>query len=213
LLECYPQNGIALSGAMFCTETLVFWEDLSTAGLIDGTFNKVSELTSGARTSLYTPANLLPQAKINASDFVYVWSGDAYAYSGGGGTADNQNYFGVTAFPARASDFFNGTEGLTVQQAYSIDGKMDDGLPQSGRVLATLPYYGASSQKGSMVWAGLDGTDQNDPAPATYTSQTPQSSLSCFDNGNTAGAPQQYSLGTLANGGTNVNCALSFRFQ
>ena len=50
------------------------------------------------------------------------------------------------------------------------------------------------------VWAG-----------PSDTSATPGASTTCYDNSNTAGTTQQYSL--KQNGGNGVNCALSFRFQ
>lgn len=83
--------------------------------------------------------------------------------------------------------------GLTVAQAYSIDTKTDDGLPQSGRATAMFNGWGG------IIWAG-----------ASDTSATPGAAATCYDNGNSAGATQQYSL---AQNSSSMNCALSFRFQ
>jgi hypothetical protein len=80
-----------------------------------------------------------------------------------------------------------------VQQAYSIDKKIDDGMPQTGTV--TAQYLNA-------VWAWAGASD---------TSATTATTTSCYDNGNVAGAPQQYSL--AQNGGVGANCALSFQMQ
>jgi hypothetical protein len=97
---------------------------------------------------------------------------------------------------------------LTVQQAYAIDAKVDDGLPQSGRVLATYLDYGSfNGDSPGYGWAGSGGVSGTTP----YTTATPGSPATCFDNGNTAGAKQQYSV-EISNG-SNVNCALSFQFQ
>jgi hypothetical protein len=93
--------------------------------------------------------------------------------------------------------------GLTVLEASSIDKKIDDGLPQSGSVSAT--YLNATGSNPYLQWA--NGPNFAGP----YTTATPGSSTSCFDNGNAAGATQQYSLSQ--SGGSNVNCALSFQFQ
>jgi hypothetical protein len=63
------------------------------------------------------------------------------------------------------------------------------------------------------VWAGgsAGGASNGDGSPTT--SATPQTTLTCYDNNNVAGAGQQYSMGTLADYGRHGNCALSFRFQ
>ncbi len=78
--------------------------------------------------------------------------------------------------------------------------KIDDGYPQTGNVTATYLNWDA------IAWAGT-----GDIAVSPYTTATPGSSTTCFDNGNTAGQPQQYSM--EQNNGAGVNCALSFRFQ
>jgi hypothetical protein len=87
-----------------------------------------------------------------------------------------------------------------VQQAYNIDKKVDDGMPQSGSVLALY----LNNTNGS-IWAGTAST-----TGAPYTTATAPSSTSCFDNGSGSG-PQNYSIGF--SGGNNINCALSFKFQ
>jgi len=40
---------------------------------------------------------------------------------------------------------------------------------------------------------------------------TPATSYTCYDNGNVPNATEQYSIGT--NGGSGVNCNLTFQFQ
>jgi hypothetical protein len=109
----------------------------------------------------------------------------------------------------------NSNPGLTVQRAYSIDKKIDDGLPQLGNV--TSIYLDTSLPTGNPysfypVWAA-DGNMQgaNDGYGNPTTAAIPGSSTTCYDNGNVAGQPQQYSV-EISNG-ANVNCALSFRFQ
>ncbi len=92
----------------------------------------------------------------------------------------------------------------TVQQAYEIDKKIDDGLPQSGSVLALSPFGWGSGM--DYIWAGT--AIFNSPTP--YTTATAGSDTTCFDNGNVVGT-QHYS--TEMNNGMGVNCALSFRFQ
>jgi hypothetical protein len=94
--------------------------------------------------------------------------------------------------------------GLTVAQAYSIDKKVDDGLPQSGSVFAMYLNGDVTSGDGP-EWAGTNAV-----TGAPYTTATQGGPTTCFDNGDAAG-PQQYSLSQ--SNGSNVNCALSFQFQ
>jgi hypothetical protein len=107
-----------------------------------------------------------------------------------------------------------GTPGLTVQQAYSIDSKIDDGLPQSGNATAQYVY-------GTLKWAangspsGNFGNGASDPGtggPVTAGDgvSTAPSWVTCYDNANTAGAPETYSLSQST---ANLNCALLIRFQ
>jgi hypothetical protein len=140
----------------------------------------------------------MPAAKLGRGNYVYVYGGgywNAIWYWNG------VNYFGLSV-PTRidGSVGFCGNAGTTVQEAYSIDKKIDDGLPQSGNVLAQMPTCNALS------WA--NGVNDNS---VPYTTATAGSSTTCYDNGNVAGATQQYSV-EISNG-SNVNCALSFRFQ
>jgi prepilin-type N-terminal cleavage/methylation domain-containing protein len=188
-------------------ENAMFWVDLSAAHLIEGGFRSATS-TSVANSALPISA-YLPQAQLGNGNSIYVFSGTCGTsscsvfppsfFKGAG------NYFGLGANASLQSDGYHviSALGLTVQQAYSIDQKVDDGLPQSGRLLALyINTVGGSYQ---LIWAGT-GTQKN-----PYTTATAGSSTSCFDNGNTAGATQQYSV-EISNG-AGVICALSFKMQ
>ena len=183
-------------------ETNLFWVDLGQSGLIGGkfTYNTNSNMSvSGDDVSQY-----LPRAELGNGKYVYVWSGGPNVYSCGGcfgsTTHDGKNYFALTAVPIfRAYNVGGGYTGISgavntiaIIDAYNIDVKIDDGLPNSGNVFA---YYASS------------GGFAN---PFT-TAATPASATTCFDNGNIAGAIKRYSLSQ--NGGNGTNCALNFRFQ
>jgi hypothetical protein len=93
---------------------------------------------------------------------------------------------------------------LTAQEAFDIDRKIDDGFPQTGNVTAI--YLNSVLVFTQPAWAaggGVQGTAD--------TSATSGSASTCYDNQGAGGAAQQYS--TEINNGSNVNCALSFRFQ
>jgi hypothetical protein len=84
-----------------------------------------------------------------------------------------------------------------VAQAASIDFKLDDGLPNTGNVVASLFDGNTCWSNSAATYCGaISGAVSAQPG-------------SCFDNGGNAANPIQYSLSQ--NGG--VNCALSFRFQ
>jgi prepilin-type N-terminal cleavage/methylation domain-containing protein len=174
-------------------ETLMFWVDLSTAGLIDGGF-------TGGTANVPMPTNstdisdYFPAARIGRGNYIAVWSG-------GLTEADGTNYFELEAIilinQTGNAGVILGNKGLTVAEAHSIDSKIDDGLPQSGNVLAAY-LQGAPSWTSQQGWP-------------PYTTATPETSGTCYDNGNVGGATQQYSQGQ--NGGATVNCTLSFQFQ
>lgn len=198
-------------------ETTMFWVDLSTAQLIEGSFSTASTHVTNSATITPTSSPSLsafvPQAKIGSSNYIYVYCGGYYLSAGGPHTGDNRNYFGLSAVASSGAAGVPGrlvsSPGLTVQQAYAIDSKADDGLPQSGRMMA---FYLTGS---SMLWAaggGMGGAFNGSGGGLNpTTAAVPGSATTCYDNGSTAGQPQQYSV--EISGGANVNCALSFKLQ
>jgi len=102
----------------------------------------------------------------------------------------------------------------------SIDKKIDDGLPETGKVTAT--YLNPNLVGGSYrpAWASGGGVEgaHTWQFPSVFTNATVGSSITCYDNstspdGQTAanGNVQHYSV--EMNGGTGMNCALSFQFE
>jgi prepilin-type N-terminal cleavage/methylation domain-containing protein len=216
------QNGYGLSES---GEVTVFWVDLSTAGLIDGGFNTATMTSNGGHSQYITlstsPAigNLLPSARIGQGNYINVWSG-------GYTEVDNTNYFGVSvvAMLEKGGSFECGYSGLTVQQAYNIDKKMDDGLPMTGNVTAQWStgggqwwaagggaYSGGSSCGSFGTVPGDSDPNTNGPVGGSDGVSTQGSVTTCYDNGNSPGVTETYSM-EVANG-ANVNCALSFKFQ
>ena len=197
-----PVNGL-MDG-----ESAWFWEDLSSnSQLIPGAFN-----FAGAAAYVTAPVNqILPEAKLGGGNYVYVYSNNA------GTTA--VNYFGVsnTGSSLGPDGEINGgtSPGLSVAQAYALDKKIDDGLPQSGRVTASYMNWTLSSTLGYFngVWAAggnAAGASTGAPNYGPTNASTPASATTCYDNASGSG-PQQYSMGQ--NNGAGQNCALSFRFQ
>jgi prepilin-type N-terminal cleavage/methylation domain-containing protein len=180
-------------------ESTMFWVDLSTAGLVEGGFTTATP--DGSTQGVAIPL-LFPAATIGGGNYIAVWSGgpvNSPPYPSNG-----LNYFTIIAATSIGGAYVAAsTPGLSVNEAYSIDRKMDDGLPQSGNVTA---MYDGNAPGAWGNWAG-GATASNGPT----TAATPGSGTTCYDNGSAAGATQQYSV--EINGGSNVDCALSFQFQ
>ncbi len=123
-----------------------------------------------------------PVAKIGHGNFVYLYD------------ASSTNWFGIVDI--NSINNYGGTPNsipnIPVSQAYSIDAKIDDGIPTTGNVQAS--YITLSTPPATVLLA----------APTTTVSGG--NSTSCYDT--TTGA---YS--TNINNGNGANCALSFQMQ
>ncbi len=197
---CYTCSGNVANGDYIDYEggeLTFFWEDLSQAGLIRPFFNTATDalvnISGGGSviTSSTTPSlkSWIPEADIGNGNFVYLY------------VLNKKDYYGLSAVTGIANwGSVTSTPGLAVTQAFMIDKKMDDGYPQTGQVLAEyIPNQWPD-------WAAGGGA-----SGAPNTAATPGSATTCYDNGNTNGAMQQYSVGQ--NGGNGRNCALSFALQ
>jgi prepilin-type N-terminal cleavage/methylation domain-containing protein len=179
-------------------ETAMFWVDLSAAHLIDGGFSTASSTAyqTAALTGNPSIASFLPVAKIGNGNYVGVWSGGILGN-------DDTNYFSVsavTSITCCGSTALLANPAITVAQAYAIDKKTDDGLPQTGNV--TAMYVNAGSAWSNMLW-GYEYGSYYLPEPAGPTT--------CYDNNNVTGQGRTYSLSQ--NNGAGANCGLSFKLQ
>jgi prepilin-type N-terminal cleavage/methylation domain-containing protein len=206
LLEGNPSNAANGNNSCYQTEgeTPMFWVDLSTAHLIDGTFSAASP---NAAPSSSVISALLPQAKIGSGNYIYVYGlgGPSLAWQMTGGLGWSLPSFNAFALAQVTGIGAWGTTlatqpGLTVAQAYAMDKKTDDGMPFSGRIETLYP-----SNCGTYFPAGGGATGANPQATASPSPTT------CYDNGGINGTIDQYSMSQ--NGGAGVNCALSIQFQ
>jgi prepilin-type N-terminal cleavage/methylation domain-containing protein len=213
--------------APFAGEQAMFWVDLSVAKLIEGGFNTATPvaipgLISGSSVSLYFPA-----ATIGRGNYITVFSGGWLCVAGSGNENsgppydDGLNYFSVAVIGSNQNPYLwnenpwgaasgNGDAGMTVAESYSIDNKIDDGLPQSGRVMAydvTWEFWASGNQTANCCNADPSGG----PVVAGDGVATPPTSITCFDNGSVGGATEKYSVGYQ--NGINVNCALIFKME
>jgi prepilin-type N-terminal cleavage/methylation domain-containing protein len=190
-------GGINTSGVIYSGETLLFWRDLGDANLLSQAFDAVSYSTLAGNILGNGLGSFFPPAKIGNAAWVYVLS------------ANGNNYFGVSSF----IDIWSGSlpdssSAISVNDAYAIDAKVDDGLPQSGGVLAQ--YVAEASSLYAPAWAA-GNTSINGPFGSAPGGSAVASSMTCFDNSGIAGASMTYS--TRFNGGNAINCSLVFRFQ
>ncbi len=189
-------------------ETLMFWVDLTTAGLIPDGLNTATA-TGQFHVSSSAFSAYFPLARIGQGNYIYVYSGGRW--NGVTWTKTSTNYYGLSALTLIDSGghWPTSNPALTVSQAYAIDKKIDDGMPTSGAILAAYTNIGANgygSDYGGPVYVNPSGYSVS---PGTGAIQG--TANTCYDNGNTAGAIQQYSV--EQNGGSGMNCALSFQFQ
>ena len=185
-------------------ETVMFWVDLSAANLIEGSFTTASTHTPPVSTVKLTTTPSIgayfPAAKIGGGNYVYAWSQGAN--NTGYIVNSTPNYFGISGGSniALGTTSFTSSPALTVAQAYAIDKKIDDGLPQTGNIVALFLDSNWQGSGFTGNWVG-----------AADTSATQGLSTTCYDNGNVTGATQQYSM--EENGGSGQNCAISFQMQ
>lgn len=120
-----------------CGEPMIFWRHLTDASLVDGNFGTTTSgsavlaaMTGGAGvigTALTsgTVYENFPPAKLGRGNYIALYS------------ASGANYFQITGITGvSTAGALTLTTQLTPLEAYTIDLKIDDGLPQSGSVQA-----------------------------------------------------------------------------
>ena len=147
------------SEIMFGCESTLFWNDLATAGLIGGNYSLDTDnyLTVAAGNA----SQYLPDAALGASNSVAVFSSPSMPFS----TyypleCEGAISFSIIAnFSSNAGSIYYQT-GITPIQAYAIDSKIDDGIPNTGRVQgAVLDFYmGTNYQLNLGITATSTGT-------------------------------------------------------
>ncbi len=201
-------NGFIEIGGMgsgvFGFETSLFWSDLAFSRLVEGSY----KIVDGYQNNNDSAFIYYPRAAFGSDNSIAAWccgvtDGDP---SSRGVGYDNFNYFSIQHGSQLNS---TSTPYMSVKSTYDLDKKVDDGLPQSGRVIAAYRWSAFPGCCISVAWAGTNTTSPTNSQPTTAA--TPATSSTCYDNGNASGAVQQYSLSQ--NNGAGVNCGLSFKLQ
>lgn len=191
------------NGTQYNWEHALFWYDLSTAGLIGHTPKAGGDSICLASGINDPPSAILPTAKIGQNNLIYVWTG---GWAPGWSTVRNNGYNYLTIAAIRYAGYQCGAgytdTGLTVGQAWNIDTKIDDGLPQSGKAIAFYTSFIGGGNTSTLYAAG-----PNYVAGPTGSGASAASATSCMDSGGIVGT-QKY---TLSNE-DQKNCALSFQF-
>ncbi|MGA2869394.1 MAG: prepilin-type N-terminal cleavage/methylation domain-containing protein [Verrucomicrobiota bacterium] len=184
-------NGLIEAGAaggnQEAGENRLFWNDLSTTQLINGQFvgqDCVQEVGTCVAESTPTGiSSIIPAATIGRGNYITIVpeaNGNGYAIMGG---VTGLGIYGD--IDAASGNYL----GITPQEAYSMDAKIDDGNPTTGRVLSIYAPWPVTGPPP----AGLAGT------------------ASLGECGDTDTAPTSYNRGSLY--ANLIVCMISIRFQ
>jgi len=150
-------------------ETVLFWTDMSAAGVIEGSFNDATDTWVSTNTDSGYAAEM-PRATIGNGNFVYV---NGYYYASTGNLARGNGFQLIKPAhigPPSVAGQIGLYPGLTPLDAYNIDQKIDDALPTSGTVVAMYPdkTMPTSSNPGNEILAAFPSSLCVLGPPVTY---------------------------------------------
>ena len=159
-----------ISGTAYCGvytlvgENVLFWVDLSQANLITP---QLTLATASFNPSWHTSdiPKILPTAAIGNGNYVSVGNGGCISHPVQSVIDTTENYFNISAITTNGlNNVAIANPTITVNQAYSIDSKIDDGLPESGNV--TARYFTTNGTGSILIWVGGWATKYTTPTPA-----------------------------------------------
>ena len=129
-------GGIGIVGYPNAGEMSLFWNDLSAAGLIEGSYKGIDCPRDGFTCTISSAtipiSQIFPPIKMGSNNYMSVVNDNGI---------NSLVFFGNIMTVSRvggyliAGDLYGGTlYGLTPVQAYNIDLKIDDGLPLTGSI-------------------------------------------------------------------------------
>jgi prepilin-type N-terminal cleavage/methylation domain-containing protein len=182
-------------------ETVLIWQQLSAASLLDGSYG-TGLTTTGQLAASPTPALYLPAAKMGRGNY---WIA---------GSSAGQNYYvlaavtGVTTGAAATATYATTVGGgLTPVESYNIDSKLDDGAPYTGIIQAR--GHATMGAAADTLFPALATASR-----AVWSTATVASSVAgdCVTTGATAtDTASTYSRG--ATPGSTPACTLRMRFN
>jgi hypothetical protein len=121
-------NSVVEGGASGSTRLVgeigLFWQDLSNAALISGSFTATgTTTTTGANVTAANLNSYLPRSRLRetVAHFLYASTG--------------QHYYYLASFTTNATADVTPSNAVTPFEAKDIDEKMDDGVPTTGTVI------------------------------------------------------------------------------
>ncbi|HEU5047367.1 MAG TPA: prepilin-type N-terminal cleavage/methylation domain-containing protein [Rickettsiales bacterium] len=171
-------------------EPLLFWYQLSQASLMDGSYGSDITLTTGQAATI-TIANEFPAAKLGRGNYITVGSDSGINYYGMTGlTTVTGGAAGTAAYTTRAAN-------ITPLEAYNMDKKVDDGMPNTGS-------NQARGSTGDIIAALVSGN--------AAASSTSSSSTACTVGTNSTTLSDTYNVNT-GSGGNSPLCTMRWRFN
>jgi len=196
---CGDGNGLLEFGLSAAQgEVLAFWRHLSDANLINGSFGSAGNsllTSSGLPTNNVTNVSQsLPPAKIGQGAYWVAFAG--IDTTPGVPSDRGSNYFEllqVQSLQNTPGYYATGSGALSPIQAYNIDTKLDDGMPNTGRVVDRISAPDISPSASSVPTANVCLIGDSIPTVLTDPTDT-------------------YNLNNSI-GGNDLSCNLRFRFQ
>jgi prepilin-type N-terminal cleavage/methylation domain-containing protein len=179
------------------SESAMFWNDLSFATLIDGNFTTSwntdagNAVQLGATLTATTIATVFPAARMSRGNFVTVGAMQTTAAAG--------NYWLIAGI-YQVTSAYAVTTNITPNDAYNMDVKLDDGMPETGIVQA----HGTAGLLGSPF--GL---------PAQWSNANPALAAigDCVTTGASGTDPADTYNRMPSTGGNAPACIMRFRFN
>ncbi len=186
-------NNGGVTSQVFTQEAGMLWNDLSTANIMDGNYTQNAGNKDAAAVpaiAATTVAQVFPPARLGRGNYVTS------------GSTGSINYWFIAGIGAVtvSTGVYTLTANLTPIEAYNMDIKLDDGLPETGVVQAR----GATTSTTTPL---VDATK--------WSTATPGSAVAgdCVTTGAHGSDPiDTYNRGTTT-GGTAPGCMIRFRFN
>ncbi len=142
-------EGCSSAATILGCETVMVWEDLSSANLLDGSFSVAYSSTPPTLT-LSTIPTMLPIARMGRGNFFSIYVSGSY------------NYYQLGGIAAITAGVPTLTKTITPQESYNIDSKLDDGKPATGSMTAVdgdaTAFNSFPSDAGTTAGSCIDAT-------------------------------------------------------
>lgn len=199
LLECNQPNTNCPGG-----EILFFWKHLAEANLIEGAYSMdfvASNNDAGVPGARQSPAPYIPASKLGRNIYWIVGSTAGKNYYGLANVGYMQGFYGINAD--------GNIGGLTPLEAFSIDSKLDDGLPNTGRMQTRGGGLVGTGWAGHLYFESL-GTDNTVNSTGAPFATTPVATT-CTTGGSSAiDTADTYAIGSVSGNVPACNMLLQF---